>query len=79
LTLLVERVTETDRTIAAYCLSADQAAEMAPLPPGRWEKLLDSADTRWHGPGSELNASIDSDGQLPMRIKASTFVIYRKV
>jgi maltooligosyltrehalose trehalohydrolase len=38
----------------AYCIfnfSDGDSATGQPLPPGRWELLLDSADAKWDGPG----------------------------
>jgi maltooligosyltrehalose trehalohydrolase len=43
-----------------------QVALRLPLPPGHWEKRLDSTDVCWQGPGSTVAAELVSDGEVPL-------------
>jgi len=47
----------------------------ASLPAGRWKVLLDTADARWKGPGSDRLKAIDSAGELTLPLCASQAVI----
>lgn len=51
------------------------------LPPGIWKKRLDSADTQWGGPGSELPDLMPTDrrdavAQQPLTLAPQSVVIY---
>ncbi len=48
------------------------------VPAGEWIKVLDSAEPRWQGPGSELPGLACSDGRLTLRVPAHSAVVYRK-
>jgi maltooligosyltrehalose trehalohydrolase len=46
------------------------------IPKGKWEKILDSADLKWMGNGSDLPQQIDTEQELS--IKAHSFVVYQQ-
>ncbi len=50
-----------------------------PLPPGRWQPILDSADPRWLGPGSRVPAEIESDGRIELPVMPQTVVVLEKI
>ncbi len=56
--------------------SADAGLE---LPAGTWSKILDSAETEWHGPGSELPASLESSGDVVLSLPPNSAVVYRRL
>jgi len=63
-------VTQWTETVKVRCLFniGDAEADAPALDgSGKWEKLLDSADGRWEGPGSAL----------PARLRAHSFAVYR--
>jgi hypothetical protein len=45
------------------------------LPKGRWEKLLDSTEIQWGGPGSAVADTIDSEGEVEMELAPFAFVV----
>lgn len=54
----------------------DRAITLSVSPPkGHWQKLLDSADDRWLGPGATLPEKLTSD--QPVTIPAKSFVLYQ--
>ena len=44
-------------------------------PPRRWSVLLDSADTKWHGPGSQCPRQIVSAGAVSLPLSARQLVV----
>ncbi|MBT1072380.1 malto-oligosyltrehalose trehalohydrolase [Pelotalea chapellei] len=50
-TLAVIRQTETSRVLCLFCFSDAAEEVMLILPPGKWEKLLDSSHPQWDGAG----------------------------
>jgi maltooligosyltrehalose trehalohydrolase len=47
-----------------------------PTPKGRWRKRLDSADGRWHGPGSSLPSVIDSAGEVSLTLPPESCALF---
>jgi maltooligosyltrehalose trehalohydrolase len=65
-TLVVRRWHDNCQAILALCFSNVGVRVSAIAPPGRWAKLLDSADPRWRGPGSPLPAIVPSAGTMEL-------------
>jgi maltooligosyltrehalose trehalohydrolase len=57
----------------------EEVASISACPSGQWRKLLDSAESKWMGPGSDIpdNVRSDSVSQLPMQPKS--FCIFESV
>jgi maltooligosyltrehalose trehalohydrolase len=70
-------VTRGDQT-ARYCLAMNFGSGRFQLEPGReagqWLKLLDSADTRWDGPGSAIPERLS--GSQTAAIEPASFVLW---
>jgi len=49
------------------------------LPPGRWEKILDSAEERWGGPGSRTPGSFRISGETSIAIAGRCCILLRMV
>jgi maltooligosyltrehalose trehalohydrolase len=47
-----------------------------PVPAGRWRKLLDAADTRWLGPGSDVSDTLDSTGAVRLNLPPHAVVLF---
>ncbi|MFB3902061.1 MAG: malto-oligosyltrehalose trehalohydrolase [Acidobacteriota bacterium] len=45
---------------------------------GRWKKELDSADARWNGPGSQVPDTIQSSGELELRMGATSVLLFSR-
>jgi maltooligosyltrehalose trehalohydrolase len=71
---------EQDQTLCVRRWAAEQEAWLVfhfgrvaatvrlPLPLGRWFKRLDSAEERWQGPGSQIAAEIEADGEVVLTL-----------
>jgi maltooligosyltrehalose trehalohydrolase len=47
-----------------------------PLAPGAWRKRLDSAEPRWHGPGSRLPDELRSGGDVTVSLPPRSVAVY---
>lgn len=47
-----------------------------PIPDGRWEKMLDSSETIWNGPGSLLPKDLNAGDEITLG--GFGFVLYNK-
>ncbi len=55
-----------------------EMAEVTLRLPGRcWDKLLDSADARWNGPGGFLPERIEPAGEVQLRLPPYSLAVYR--
>jgi maltooligosyltrehalose trehalohydrolase len=46
-----------------------------PVPAGTWDRILDSAETRWSGPGSTVPANIESGGACTLSLPGESVVL----
>jgi len=45
---------------------------------GSWNKEIDSADTRWNGPGSRVPDKIQSTGELELQVGATSVLLFSR-
>jgi maltooligosyltrehalose trehalohydrolase len=65
---------------ATACHFGDSAGSIRlPLPPGRWEKLLDSSETRWGGGGSAIPERLDPGQSTSLSLGPGAFVLFSKL
>lgn len=76
--LLVRRWRDDDETILVLCFSESAVRLDRAFPPGRWWKMLDSADALWLGPGGVLPERIDQPGQGPLTLAPRSAALYRR-
>ncbi|MDO9559686.1 MAG: malto-oligosyltrehalose trehalohydrolase [Syntrophales bacterium] len=69
-----ERFNNGRRILGIMNFNKDQITTVLDLPEGRWNKLLDSADSRWMGPGALLPDVLSHDATY--RIPPLSFVLY---
>lgn len=74
--LLLRRWTETDEACLLLFFGADVSTLVVPLPAGRWEKVLDTADGRWQGDGSAVPAALDSPGRVDLTLGPRSAVVF---
>lgn len=43
---------------------------------GTWRTAIDSADSSWRGPGSDLPAPIETRGEVSMRLRPTSFAVF---
>ncbi len=77
--LLVRRWSEEgDVTILYHFGDSPQVVTIA-LPPGQRRKRLDSADPRWHGPGSAVPEELSPDGEVQITASPLSAVVFTQV
>lgn len=59
-TLQVHRWSMRDEVTMVFCFGAEDGKEEVHLPPGRWEKVIESCDARWGGPGGNVPDAVGS-------------------
>ncbi|MGH9791879.1 MAG: malto-oligosyltrehalose trehalohydrolase [Candidatus Acidiferrales bacterium] len=52
------------------------ASRESPRAKKRWQKVLDSADDRWRGPGSALPAVLDAREDVMIEVRPRSFVLF---
>jgi maltooligosyltrehalose trehalohydrolase len=76
--LLLRRWHDSHQRLAIFNFEKG-VVSLPPVPPGKWKKLLDSADARWGGLGRNAPATLDSACELRLTIPASSFALYERL
>ncbi|MGH7830852.1 MAG: DUF3459 domain-containing protein, partial [Candidatus Binatia bacterium] len=76
--LLVRRWADGGEVFMISNFGDKQTAVSLPVPEGRWQKLLDSTDERWHGTGSALPESLTCQGEAKLRLLPKAFALFRR-
>lgn len=76
--LFLRRWRGTGQTAAFFHFGSSPASLAPSLPPGRWEKLVDSSDRRWGGAGSEVPESLQSHGSVTFSLIPKSFVLFSR-
>ncbi|HEX4075357.1 MAG TPA: malto-oligosyltrehalose trehalohydrolase [Candidatus Acidoferrales bacterium] len=76
--LVVRRPHERGEAVIAFHFGAEPARASLSLVPGSWAKIVDSAESRWSGPGSSAPSAIDSKGETSVALSPKSFVVYAK-
>jgi maltooligosyltrehalose trehalohydrolase len=71
----LRRWNEKEDVVILLYAGEERVQTAVPLPEGRWEKLLDSAEIHWGGPGSIIADAIFSDGGLWMELAPFAFLV----
>jgi maltooligosyltrehalose trehalohydrolase len=74
----VRRWKGTGQTAMILHFGSAPASLALPLPPGRWEKLVDSSEGRWGGTGASLPESLRSHGSVALALTAKSLVLFSK-
>jgi maltooligosyltrehalose trehalohydrolase len=73
--IILRRWYSDDQVYAIFNYSSAPASTALSLPRGNWQKILDSADPRWLGPGTILPPELDSDGLLTLPLNGRSFIL----
>jgi len=68
--------TDRSRSLALFSFGAKQESVNVACPEGKWRKLLDSCDSRWHGPGSTLPEIVHSSGRIALTLAPTSCAVY---
>ncbi|MFC2009663.1 malto-oligosyltrehalose trehalohydrolase [Chloroflexota bacterium] len=74
--IFLRRWTNEDEIAAIFCFNESCICLTVPLPSGNWQKLLDSAEEGWNGPGSQIPLISSSEGELNINLQPQAFVVF---
>jgi len=77
--LFIRRLSGDDEAWMAFSFNEAATTAVVPLPPGRWRKLLDSAEERWLGSGSSVPAEVVSPGEAALALSPLSCLILSRV
>lgn len=69
---------EAGEGVIFYYFGNEPLPLASPLPPGRWSKRLDSAETRWEGPGSEAPAVFEGEAAGTLKLPPLSVLVYQR-
>jgi maltooligosyltrehalose trehalohydrolase len=75
--ICLRRWSKSEQVIAAFHFSDHPVTVEVPAAPGRWIKVIDSAEERWLGDGASLPAELQSTGELALAIPAKSFGVFK--
>jgi maltooligosyltrehalose trehalohydrolase len=73
--LYLQRWRNEEETVAVFHFGKAPNSLALPLPAGHWQKLLDSAEERWNGLGSQVPPVLASGGEVDMSLSPQAFVL----
>lgn len=74
--LAIRRAGEGQEVAMAFNFGEEPASPAWPWPQANWDKCLDSAETKWHGPGSPAPAVIQAEGGISLPMAAHSVVLF---
>lgn len=76
--LWVRRWLENDEVLVIYHFGPSPLELTLPVPAGLWQKLLDSAEPKWLGPGSALPEILASSGEASLTLAPQSLVLFAR-
>ncbi len=76
--LFLRRWIDKDEACVIFNLASVQVEVSLPIPPGEWEKKLDSAEKIWHGKGSSVPQLLLSSGRILLPLKAYETILFMR-
>ena len=73
--LVLIRRSEGEQVLLAFNFNHSQSSISLPLSEGRWYRVLDSTDLRWHGAGSTLPPEIQTHGVLKLALPSKSVAV----
>jgi maltooligosyltrehalose trehalohydrolase len=67
-----------DEAISVFNFNRENVSVLLTLSPGRWEKVLDSSEPHWGGPGSITSCVLEFAGQVSISMAGRTLVFFQK-
>lgn len=72
----VRRSYQFDEVCIGFCLRDEPAVLEIPLHQGDWTKMLDSSETGWLGPGSQIATKMRSEGAVHVTMQPNSLVLW---
>ena len=76
--LYARRWSEESETVAVFNFGNSRSSLALPVPEGRWQKQLDSAESRWLGNGSAVPTEFASAGEVTVGVEPKAFVLFTR-
>jgi maltooligosyltrehalose trehalohydrolase len=76
--LLVRRWIDDSEVVIIFHFGDTLSSVTLPVPEGRWQKVLDSAEERWHGSGTSLPEQLDSKGEATLALSPQALVLFMR-
>jgi maltooligosyltrehalose trehalohydrolase len=76
--LLLHRTYEENETVVVLNFAEMAVDCAASFPPGKWRKLLDSADTLWRGPGSAMPDEFATPSPTTVKIQPKSLCLLKR-
>lgn len=77
--LWVKRWYEREAVLKIFHFGSESLDAAMPLPAGQWQKLVDSADNIWRGPGSRVPETLESTGEVGLTFAPQSFVVFTNI
>ena len=74
--LVIKRWSGSDEAVVVFSFGELPTTVTIPFPEGRWRKRMDSAEERWHGPGSHIPHELGSHGEVIISLQPHAFVLF---
>ena len=74
--LIVRRSSKEQESVMVFNFGDQPAPYSLPTPIGSWNKLVDSAETRWAGPGSDVPIEISQSSELKLTLQPHSFCVF---
>ena len=74
--LWVRMTGERAEALALFAFTQEPLTESFPWPAGTWQQRLDSADSRWEGPGTQGPPVITGDSAISLQIAPWSLMVY---
>ena len=62
-----------------FHLGSERCVFRVPVPEGNWLKLIDSAEVKWGGNGTQIESEIVSDGEVSFEFATYCFVLFQRI
>ena len=77
-TMMMRRGSKGARVIAVFQFGEQPEEVSIEIPPGRWQRVLDSATPRWGSAGSEIPEVLESAGKMHLGLQPSSVLVARE-
>lgn len=74
--MLIERWHESNRTIAFFAFTDSVARLKCSLAKGAWQKIIDSSEKKWNGPGCLAPESLAGGEGVSLQLPPRSFALY---
>jgi len=76
--LVVRRTDQEQGRTLVFNFGEKPASLAFSWPPGKWQKLVDSAEKKWHGPGSLAPEVIQAEGEVSLTLAPQSFILFSR-